>query len=84
MVIIYLRSVELLLDLVLEFSVVVSKVFVGLSSVVGDFDGHEEVVSLVVLHHDLRLEPPPVSGMTFLVRYPYLRHTVNIAPLCTY
>lgn len=68
----HLRSVELLLDLILEFPVVVGKILVGLSSVVGDFDGHEEAVPLVILHHHFGLEASPVSRMTLFVCYPNL------------
>lgn len=74
----YLRSIELLLDLVLELSVVVGEILVCLSSVVGDFDGHEKVVSLVVFHHHLRFEAPPISWMTLFVGYSHLDRTTTI------
>lgn len=71
----HLRSVELLLDFILEFPVVVGKVLVCFSSVVGDFDGHEEAVPLVIFHNHFGLEASPVSRMALFVRYPNLYRT---------
>lgn len=73
----YLRRVKLLLDLLLELCVVVGENFVCLSFVVGDFDGHEEVVSLVVLHHNLWSEATPISRVTLFVCYSHLHRTTT-------
>ena len=68
----YLRGVELVLNLILELSVVVTEVLVGLSSVVGHVDRHEKTISFVVLHHHLGIVAPPVTWMKLLIRYSHL------------